>query len=130
MPGAWPQTFRAAPWLIVMVICGLVMFVACTVFMIRAQGLSFTALGLAVGSGMTLFGLADVLSMRVTLHGDAIEVFAKFRKRHVARVDVVRVVAEKGAPIALELAAGGWFKLPDLGGSLHPNTVRAWLKAD
>lgn len=123
-----PRTFRAAVWLIVVVVLGLAAFCAATWFMYRQEGISFTMLGLAVGSALALGGLADVLTTRVTLEADAIESFAKFRYRRIPRADIIRVVAEKGCPIALELRTGGWAKLPELGGRLHPNTLRAWLK--
>jgi len=36
-------------------------------------------------------------------------------------------VAEKGAPVSIERASGGWLRLPATSGP-HPNTLRAWLR--
>jgi len=125
---ASPKVYRTAPWMICLVVLGLVAFVAATWFMHRTQGFSLTTLSLAAGGVLTLIGLADVLTMRITLFPDTIEVFARFRRSRIARAEIAGISAEKGTPLMLELKTGGWVKLPDLGGSLHPNTVRAWLR--
>jgi hypothetical protein len=123
-----PQIYRAAPWLVIFGLVGLLLFLGAAGFMFHRHGWSFHSIALLVGSVLSAAGLAEVLTSQVVLHHDAIETRRNFRYSRTAKADITRVVAEKGVAVVLELRDGGWIKLPDLGGRLHPNTLRAWLK--
>ncbi|MBL8516946.1 MAG: hypothetical protein JNM76_08250 [Betaproteobacteria bacterium] len=127
-PAGSAQRFRAATWYIVAACLAWALFVTVALVSWRASGFSLVTLGLAAGSVLALAGLADALTLRVTLQADAIDYVCNFRRRRVARADIKRVVAEKGTPLTLELSSGGWVRLPSLGGRLHANTLRAWLR--
>lgn len=75
-----------------------------------------------------LVGALDALTTRLRLYNDRLEMRKNFKTTVVRRADLKRVVAERGAPIALEFEAGGWLRLPETISGLHGNTLRAWLK--
>jgi hypothetical protein len=81
--------------------------------------------------GFAIFGavaIAEAATARVVLGESELEIVSNFRRRRYDRAGFVRVVGEKGVPVALERREGGWVKLPSFAGGPHANTVRAWLK--
>lgn len=122
------REFRTARW--VLLVAG-ASFAGCLVgalLLLRSSGVNATALGLAGLAALFAAGLAEGLVARAVLAPDHLEIFSNFRRTVVPRSDLVRAVAEKGAPIALERASGGWIRLPGTLAGPHINTVRAWLE--
>jgi len=81
--------------------------------------------------GIAVFGvvaIAEAATARVVLGETELEIVSNFRRRRYDRAGFVRVVGEKGTPVALERREGGWIQLPSLGSGPHANTVRAWLR--
>ncbi len=123
-----PQTYRTSFWMIGLVLAGLGISIAGLLHFRREPDEFWTTLvfgGLVVAFALDL---ADGLTSQVRLSDESLEVRSKFRRRKLLPAEVVRVVAEKGAPVALELRQGGWFRLPSLGTGPHPNTLRAWVR--
>ena len=123
-----PQTYRPSFWVIGTILAGLGISIAGLLLFRREPDEFWTTLGFGGLVVAFALGLADGLSSRVQLSADSLEVKSNFRRRKVVPSDVVRVVAEKGAPVALELRQGGWFRLPSFGTGPHPNTLRAWVR--
>jgi hypothetical protein len=91
----------------------------------RGSALAIFVFGML--SAVFAIGLVEAITARVVLSPDFIEIVSNFRRKRVLRTEILRIVAEKGTPIALELRSGGWLKLPSVG-TIHPDTIRAWLK--
>lgn len=122
------REFRTARWLLGVLAGVCIGFALLAGFLYRAEGVTTT--GIALGALAVLFaaGLVEGKMARVVLRPDHLEVVSNFRRIVVPRADIVRVVAEKGAPISLERASGGWIKLSGGVAGLHANTLRAWIK--
>jgi hypothetical protein len=111
-----------------MVALGLLISIAGTVFfVVRAERWLEIAL-FALLDVLFVAGVAEGLTARVTLGAEALEIVSNFKRTIVPRDDLLRVVGEKGVPVALERRSGGWVRLPSLGSGPHPNTVRAWIR--
>lgn len=123
-----PQTFRASRWVIGITVMGLSISTLGLHFFSREAGGTIKAVGFAVLSLLFAAGLLESLMTRVVLTQDALEVRRPFKSTSLSPGQVKRVVAEKGALVALELREGGWFKLPGLVAGPHPNSLRAWVK--
>jgi hypothetical protein len=76
------------------------------------RGSVFETFALGVLTALFLIGLVEAITARVVLGSEFIEIVSNFRRRRVRRSEILRVVAERGAPPALELRSGGWLKLP------------------
>lgn len=128
-PSVWPRSFRTSPWMYAMLAVAQAMFSAGAIFFRgrpddRVVWLTFV--------GLAVFGvvaIAEAATARVVLGETELEIVSNFRRRRYDRADLVRVVGEKGVPVAVERRQGGWIKLPSLGSGPHANTVRAWLRS-
>jgi hypothetical protein len=87
----------------------------------------YIALGVAA---LGLAGCLEVATSRLELTPDALEVRWLWSRRRYTRSDIQAVKWEWGMPVALQLTAGGWAKLPSvgLGSQGLANTLRAWLR--
>jgi len=87
----------------------------------------YIALGVAA---LGLAGCFEVASARLVLTPEALEIRWLWSRRRYTRDQIQAVKWEWGAPVALQLEAGGWTKLPEMGlGSQGlANTLRAWLR--
>ena len=121
-----PRTYRTSFWVIGIVLAGLGISVAGFLLFKREPDEVWVTLGFGGLVVAFALGLADCLTSRVRLTADSLEVRSNFKRKVLLASEVVRVVAEKGAPVALQLRRGGWFHLPSLGTGPHPNTLRAW----
>lgn len=122
------REFRTARWVVFFlggVFSGCLFGAVC---LLLSDGPSATALMLAGLAALFAAGLAESATARVELGPDRIEIVSNFRRIVVLRSDLVRAVAEKGVPIAIERASGGWIKLPEAVAGPHINTLRAWLR--
>lgn len=120
--------FRTLRWVLLLVAGAFVGCLLGAAGLFRTQGVTATTLGLA---GLAIFfGVALLESMmaRVVLDADHLEIVSNFRRIVVPRSDLVRAVAEKGVPVALERASGGWVRLPGTLTGPHVNSLRAWLQ--
>lgn len=125
----WPRAFRTSPWMYVMLAMAQAMFTAGAVFFRGRpddRWVWLTFVGLAV---FGVVAIAEAATARVVLGETELEIVCNFRRRRYDRADLVRVVGEKGVPVAIERRQGGWIKLPSLGSGPHANTVRAWLRS-
>jgi hypothetical protein len=124
------QVFRPRPVLYIILGGAQVLFAAGFVFMLIHSTWSWTTIGFAA---MTLFGALGFVELgttRVVLADDGIEMGPIWTRRRYRIDEIKRVTWEKGAGVALELKAGGWAKLPEMGFNAQglSNTIRAWLK--
>jgi hypothetical protein len=125
------RIFRTTPWLVGAVIVADLLFATAAWVTYRRQGMSTITM---LSSGLAVFGLlgiVEVLTARIILADDALEVTKFWVRRSYARDAIRRATFEKGCPVALELSDGHWAKLPDLGHNSQSvtNSIRAWLKA-
>lgn len=121
------REFRTARWLILLVGGGMVGCLVGAVGLLRSDGITMAGLGLAGLAAIFAAGLVESIVARVVLGPDHLEIVSNFRRTVVPRADLVRAVAEKGVPTALERASGGWIKLPGTIAGPHNNTLRAWV---
>lgn len=119
--------FRQPRWIAAGLALMTVACVAGAVAFAGDGGEAWWAIGLALLAVLFAAGVADAVTTRVELHEDSLEIVSNFRRSVVARSELRRVVAEKGAPVSIERASGGWVRLPAAAGP-HPNTLRAWLR--
>lgn len=124
----WPRVFRTSPWMYALLAVAQAMFTAGAIFF---RGRPDDRVAWLAFVGFAVFGvvaLAEAATARVVLGETELEIVSNFRRRRYDRAGFVRVVGEKGVPVAVECRQGGWIKLPSLGSGPHANTVRAWLK--
>lgn len=124
----WPVAFRTSPWMYALLAIAEGMFVAGAVLFWRRPDDRLAWVGFV---GLAAFGavaIAEAATARVVLGESELEIVSNFRRRRYQRSDLVRVVGEKGVPVAIERRQGGWIKLPSLGSGPHANTVRTWLR--
>ena len=122
------QEFRTPLWLTVLLGIG------CGLSIVGA--LSLAKLGNSQWESIVLWCLAvffvvaiiDARLTKVVLECDELKIISNFHQKTIPRTEVVRAVAEKGAPIALEKKDGSWVLLPETVSAPHPNTLRAWIK--
>jgi hypothetical protein len=78
------------------------------------------------------FWLADVFTTRILLAPDRLHLvsISSFQSRTIPRVEIERVVWEKGCGVSLVLRDGKGVRLPSVGRNAQglANTIRAWLK--
>lgn len=125
----WPRVFRTSPWMHALLAVAQAMFSAGAIFFWGRpddRGVWLLFVGLAV---FGVVAIAEAATARVVLGETELEIVSNFRARRYDRAGFVRVVGEKGVPVALERREGGWIKLPSLGSGPHANTVRAWLRS-
>jgi phosphatidylglycerophosphate synthase len=123
----YPRTFRSSPWVFAILFVALTISVAGTRQFSSQQGSALATFALGMLVAVFTIGLIEAITARVVLGTEFLEIVSNFRRKRVLRTEILRVVAEKGAPIALELRSGGWLKLPSVG-AVHPNAIRAGLK--
>jgi len=123
-----PVTYRISLWLLGIIAMGLVISAAGAVLFAGREGESVEAVGLAGLAILFAVGIVEGLASRVVLGAESLEVVSSFKRTTVPRAEIVRVVGEKGVPVAVQLRSGEWLKLPRLGTGPHANTVRAWVK--
>ncbi|GMU66291.1 MAG: hypothetical protein AMXMBFR36_25650 [Acidobacteriota bacterium] len=127
-PLEWPRVFRTSPWMYALLAVAQAMFTAGALFFRGRpddRWVWLTFVGFAVFGGVAI---AEAATARVALGETELEIVSNFRRRRYHRADLVRVVGEKGVPVAIERRQGGWIRLPSLGSGPHANTVRAWLR--
>lgn len=86
-----------------------------------------TSGGLVALGLLTLTGLADALTTRVTLHDEQLETVHNFRRKRQPRSGLVKVVAERGCPIAIQCEDGSWIHLPETVQGPSAQMLRAWI---
>jgi hypothetical protein len=92
-------------------------------------GTIYFYVAIAVGA-IGLAGCLEVATSRLELTPEALEIRWLWSRRRYTRDEIQAVKFEWGAPVALQLTAGGWAKLPSvgLGSQGLANTLRAWLR--
>lgn len=95
-----PQTYRTPFWMIGLVLLGLGISIAGFLYFRQEPDEHWTTLGFGGLVVAFALGLADALTCRVWLAEESLEVRSNFRRRKVSPSEVVRVVAEKGAPVS------------------------------
>ena len=123
----YQRTFRSSRWLFAILLAALTISVAGTSHFSSQRGPAFATLAFGALTALLAVGLVEAIAARVVLGSESLEIVSNFRRRRVLRTEILRLVAEKGTPIALELRSGEWLRLPSVV-TIHPNTVRAWLK--
>jgi hypothetical protein len=123
----WPVVFRTPPSMYVLLALAEGMFVAGAAFFWNRPDDRLAWLGFVGLAVLGIVAIAEAATARVVLGATELEIVSNFRRRSYDRAGFVRVVGEKGVPVALERREGGWIKLPSSGGGPHANTVRAWL---
>lgn len=89
-------------------------------------------LGTVALAGLTTLGIVAAIDLGMTqvrLSPGELSVRSLRSRRRLTRVEIARVTWAKGAGVAVELQAGGWVKLPELGRS-SPTVaaqLRRWL---
>lgn len=129
MTAGAPRIFRTRPWVRLLAGAACAASVFGTAAIHRAEGLSLTVAGFGLISMVFAAAFAESMLARVVLRPDEIEYRQNFRRHVVKRSELVRAVHEKGGPIVIERASGGWIRLPVGLSGLHVNTLRAWLKS-
>ena len=122
-----PQTYRTSRWIVGVVVAFIGISVTGLVHFSQT-GEIVEALGFGAFLFLGAMALVECATNRVVLTKSTLEVREWFKTRTLLPSQITRVVAEKGAPVALELREGGWFKMPKLGTGPHPNSLRAWVK--
>lgn len=122
------REFKSVRWLPVLIGGACSVFLLGAVVLLRHDGPTPTVWALAGLSGLFAVGLAESMTARVVLDPEHLEIVSNFRRTVIPRSELVRAVAEKGVPLALERTSGDWVKLPGTVRGPHINTVRAWLK--
>jgi len=123
-----PRTYRASLWIYGVLSVGLVISIAGFFSFWKLSEGAWRAAAFGGLAVLFVAGIAECLLTRVRLTEECLEVRKGFKYTTLHSAEIVRVVAAKGCPTALELRKGGWFKLPALGTGPHPNTLRAWLE--
>ena len=78
---------------------------------------------------LSIAGVVEAFTSRVELHSELMVVVAGFRRQEYSRSEFLKVVAEKGVPIALQRTDGTWLQLPPVGtGQGTVNSLRAWVR--
>jgi hypothetical protein len=96
----------------------------------RDEGLSIATAGYGVLAILGVLGLVGAARCRIVLDSDTLEVVELWSRKRYARSDIEVVKFEWGSGVFLQVAGGGWTKLPELGRNAQgiANTVRAWRK--
>jgi len=122
------QEFRTPVWLTGVLSVAMGTSVIFAVLLGDLEGFRYESIALWCIAVFFAIGTLDSRTTKVVLDIDTLEIISNFRRKVIPRSELVRVVSEKGTPIALERKAGGWVKLPGTVSGLHPNKIRAWLK--
>src|SRR5688572_1242542 len=93
------------------------------------QRSAFRFYGFLALSALSIVALIETLFGRIELRDDDIRVVGALGSKRYPRSAIESASWEKGCPVSLKMATGGWVNLPDTG---HANTkvagaVRAWL---
>jgi hypothetical protein len=132
LPGRRPEaelTWRMPRW-----VGAFLLFVALgaavlTAYFWRQEGLSLNSGSAAGFTLLALLGLADILTMRVSLLSDSIAITSNMRRRTYARETVEAVTWGKGVGVSVKFRNGKWMALPPVGRPLAvTNSIRAWIK--
>lgn len=77
-----------------------------------------------------VLGFLDLLTTRIVLKAEGMEVVSHFRRRFIPRADINSVTWERGSGVSLALTSGKWMRLPEIGrnSQAQVNSIRAWLK--
>ncbi len=122
------QVFRADGWVGWVVLAGCVVSCIGALALFLSEGSGLYSAGLVLLASFFLVAYLENRHTRVQLTDDQLLVAVNFRAHYYARSDLLRVVAEKGCPVAIETRSGAWIQLPETISSLHPNTLRAWIR--
>jgi len=122
------QVIRPRPWLVVAAVTAALLFLVGTLLSLRASGWDWVTVALAAMAGVGVLGVLEMATTRVLLSGETLEIRHHGVRRRFAARDLRSVRWEKGAGVALELAEGGWARLPEMGHDPRAlaGTLRAW----
>jgi len=125
-----PRVLRTRPWLVVLVVVANTLFLAGAASSYRETNWSPTFLGFVLLSVVGILGILELAISRIVLRGDALETRSLFSRRRYQASTIRNVKWEGGSGVSVELAQGGWAKLPELGYNSQSltNTLRGWLK--
>jgi len=137
MPGVRPQlnimvvknkVIRAARWYKITVLVTTALFFGVTFALLYTQGLSWIAPIFLSFPVIGILAVYEVISSRVVLDDNSIEVVSLLKRRSFQRSQVAAVKSE-GGRVFLEIEGGGRVMLPELGrrSISMSNTIRAWL---
>ena len=124
------QTLRPARWLVVSAVSSGLLFVTAAVCMYQLEGWSYTSVGLALCSMISVGAIAELAMSRIAFVGETMQVANLWSVRSFRRDEIRSVKWEGGVGVSIEVENGKWLNLPDFGLNSQGvvNTVRAWLK--
>jgi hypothetical protein len=124
------RVFRRPTWLVIVLAATSAASIAGFVRFYIGQGVTTRTAAFGVVSAVLCAGVLDARLVRVVLRDDILEVVSLRARRSYRRAEIKSVRWQWGAGVALELTAGGWARLPEVGRDAQSlaNSLRAWLK--
>ncbi len=126
-----PHVLRIKPWLAFVVVVSAALLLGGAASSYLESG--WTPLSVAFGllSVLGVVAILELVASRIVLHADFLETHGLLSKRRYQASEIRSFKWEGGSGVAVELAQGGWAKLPELGYNSQSlvNTLRAWLKS-
>jgi hypothetical protein len=120
------RVFRSPRGFVALVAVAALLLVAGSWYTYSARGLHWSTIGFIAMAILGVVGVIEVIVDHVVLTEDEIHIIRIWSRRRYAKSQILKVTQMKGTPVSLKLADGRWAHLPFV--SVHPNTIRAWLR--
>jgi hypothetical protein len=121
------RVFRSPRWYVAFVAVAALLFASGTWYTYSTRGLHWMTVASIAMTIVGVLGVIEVVVDRVVITDDALHVIRIWSRRRYPRTEIVSVTQLKGTSVNLKLADGSWAQLPSV--AVHPNTIRAWLRA-
>jgi hypothetical protein len=123
------HTWRMPRWVSAFLLVFAVGAAILTVYFWRQGGLSVDSASAAGFTLLAALGVADTLTMRVSLFSDSLAVTSNMRRRTYPRDALESVTWGKGVGVSVKFRNGRWMALPPVGrAQAVTNSVRAWIR--